>query len=119
MRPLENLDCPNKDMFYFFPQLLARIERMERRMQLVRKDSEKDKQRTSQSREPAADMPEGPLPESAGGGEFPPEASPQLPGLTPKPFSYGRNAKGHKRLVKVDDVPAIFLPQRYTVTGHW
>ncbi|KAM3923793.1 male-specific lethal 1 homolog [Leptodactylus fuscus] len=77
--------------------LLARIERMERRMQLVRKDSEKDKQRTSQSRESAADMPEGPLPESAGGGEFPPEASPQLPGLTPKPFSYGRNAKGHKR----------------------
>ncbi|KAG8566334.1 hypothetical protein GDO81_013189 [Engystomops pustulosus] len=73
--------------------LLARIERMERRMQLVRKDSEKDKQR----RESAADMPEGPLPESAGGGEFPPEASPQLPGLTPKPFSYGRNAKGHKR----------------------
>ncbi|XP_069808955.1 male-specific lethal 1 homolog isoform X2 [Dendropsophus ebraccatus] len=77
--------------------LLARIERMERRMQLVRKDSEKDKQRASQSRESTADMPEGPLPESAGGGEFPPEASPQLPGLTPKPFSYGRNAKGHKR----------------------
>ncbi|KAM5135462.1 male-specific lethal 1 homolog [Mantella aurantiaca] len=77
--------------------LLARIERMERRMQLVRKDSEKDKQRTSQSRESAVDMPEGPLPESAGGGEFPPEASPRLSSLTPKPFSYGRNAKGHKR----------------------
>ncbi|XP_073428705.1 male-specific lethal 1 homolog [Dendrobates tinctorius] len=77
--------------------LLARIERMERRMQLVRKDSEKDKQRTPQSRESAADMPEAPLPESAGGGEFPPEASPQLPGLTPKPFSFGRNVKGHKR----------------------
>lgn len=77
--------------------LLARIERMERRMQLVRKDSEKDKQRTSQSRESAVDMPEGPLPESAGGGEFPPEASPRLSSLTPKPFSYGRNAKGPKR----------------------
>ncbi|XP_063815837.1 male-specific lethal 1 homolog [Pseudophryne corroboree] len=77
--------------------LLARIERMERRMQLVRKDSEKDKQRTSQSRESAVDMPEAPLPESAGGGEFPPEASPRLSGLNPKPFSYGRNAKGHKR----------------------
>lgn len=77
--------------------LLARIERMERRMQLVRKDSEKDKQRTPQSRESAVDMPEGPLPESAGGGEFPPEASPRLSSLTPKPFSYGRSAKGHKR----------------------
>ncbi|XP_068119531.1 male-specific lethal 1 homolog [Hyperolius riggenbachi] len=77
--------------------LLARIERMERRMQLVRKDSEKDKQRTSQSRESAADMPEGPLPESAGGGEFPTVVSPRLTSLTPKPFSYGRNAKGHKR----------------------
>ncbi|CAH2302250.1 Hypothetical predicted protein [Pelobates cultripes] len=77
--------------------LLARIERMERRMQLVRKDSEKDKQRTSQSREPDGDMPEGPLPESAGGGEFPPEDTPCLSGHIPKPFSYGRNAKGHKR----------------------
>ncbi|CAH2302251.1 Hypothetical predicted protein [Pelobates cultripes] len=78
-------------------KLLARIERMERRMQLVRKDSEKDKQRTSQSREPDGDMPEGPLPESAGGGEFPPEDTPCLSGHIPKPFSYGRNAKGHKR----------------------
>ncbi|KAM8946693.1 male-specific lethal 1 homolog [Pelodytes ibericus] len=78
--------------------LLARIERMERRMQLVRKDSEKDKQqRTPQSRELDGEMPEGPLPESAGGGEFPPEASPCLGSHTPKPFSYGRSAKGHKR----------------------
>ncbi|KAM9296745.1 male-specific lethal 1 homolog [Gastrophryne carolinensis] len=76
--------------------LLARIERMERRMQLVRKDSEKDKQRTPQSRE-SSEMPEGPLPESTGAGEFPLEVSPRLPSLTPKPFSYGRNAKGHKR----------------------
>lgn len=68
-------------------------------MQLVRKDSEKDKPRTPQSRESAIDMPEAPLPESAGGGEFPPEASPRLSSLTPKPFSYGRNAKGHKRFV--------------------
>ncbi|XP_053554260.1 male-specific lethal 1 homolog isoform X2 [Bombina bombina] len=77
--------------------LLARIERMERRMQLVRKDSEKDKQRTSQSREPAPEMPEGPLLESAGFGEFPLETLPHLTSLTPKPFSYGRNGKGHKR----------------------
>ncbi|KAM4692665.1 male-specific lethal 1 homolog [Rhinophrynus dorsalis] len=77
--------------------LLARIERMERRMQLVRKDSEKDKQRTSQTREPSTDMPEGPIPESAKVGEFPSEASPCLTGLTPKTFNYGRNAKGHKR----------------------
>ncbi|XP_053309629.1 male-specific lethal 1 homolog [Spea bombifrons] len=77
--------------------LLARIERMERRMQLVRKDSEKDKQRTSQSREPASDMPEAPLPESAGVGELPPEHSPCLGGHISKPFSCGRNTKGNKR----------------------
>ncbi|OCT59893.1 male-specific lethal 1 homolog [Xenopus laevis] len=72
--------------------LLARIERMERRMQLVRKDSEKDRQRSSQTRDQPAEMPEGPLPESARGGKFPPVTS-----LTPKPYGYGRSAKGHKR----------------------
>ncbi|KAM4622740.1 male-specific lethal 1 homolog isoform 2-T2 [Discoglossus pictus] len=77
--------------------LLARIERMERRMQLVKKDSVKDKQRTPQSREPAPEMPEGPLPEAAGGEMFPLDTSPRLAGLNPKPFSYGRSAKGHKR----------------------
>ncbi|OCT62065.1 male-specific lethal 1 homolog [Xenopus laevis] len=77
--------------------LLARIERMERRMQLVRKDSEKDRPRSSQTKEQPAEMPEGPLPESARGGKFPPGASPHLTSLTSKPYGYGRNAKGHKR----------------------
>uniref|UniRef100_A0A8C5QGD4 MSL complex subunit 1 n=1 Tax=Leptobrachium leishanense TaxID=445787 RepID=A0A8C5QGD4_9ANUR len=78
--------------------LLARIERMERRMQLVRKDSEKEKPRTtSQSCEADGDMPEGPAPESAGDGEIPPESSPCLGAHIHKPFSYGRSAKGQKR----------------------
>ncbi|KAG8446738.1 hypothetical protein GDO86_014265 [Hymenochirus boettgeri] len=78
--------------------LLARIERMERRMLLVRKDSEKEKQRSTQNKEPsAAEMPEGPLPESAGAEKFQQEVSPHLTSLGPKSFSCGRNAKGHKR----------------------
>nr|XP_060637030.1 male-specific lethal 1 homolog [Anolis sagrei ordinatus] len=76
--------------------LLARIERMERRMQLVKKDNEREKHKifpeyeTEETIEP--EVPEKspiecPLPELL-------ETSHPLP---LKHFPYGRNGKGHKR----------------------
>lgn len=76
-------------------QLLARIERMERRVQLVKKDSEREKHRIFQGFEvdekPEAEACEKlPL-------ECPQELLEPPPTLQPKHFPYGRNGKGHKR----------------------
>lgn len=76
-------------------QLLARIERMERRVQLVKKDSEREKHRIFQSFEvdekPEAEVCEKlPL-------ECPQDLLEPTPTLQPKHFPYGRNGKGHKR----------------------
>lgn len=76
-------------------QLLARIERMERRVQLVKKDSEREKHRIFQGFEvdekPEAETCEKlPL-------ECPQELLEPPPTLQPKHFPYGRNGKGHKR----------------------
>nr|XP_033774234.1 male-specific lethal 1 homolog [Geotrypetes seraphini] len=75
--------------------LLARIERMERRMQLVKKDSVKEKHRLCQGHDV----------EDKNGTEVPERCHNacqqetlemyQLP--TPKPLSCGRSGKGHKR----------------------
>ncbi|CAN8202250.1 unnamed protein product [Coccothraustes coccothraustes] len=75
--------------------LLARIERMERRVQLVKKDSEREKHRIFQGFEvdekPEAEACEKlPL-------ECPQELLEPPPTLQPKHFPYGRNGKGHKR----------------------
>lgn len=77
-------------------QLLARIERMERRVQLVKKDSEREKHRIFQGFEvdekPEAEACEKlPL-------ECPQDLLEPPPTLQPKHFPYGRNGKGHKRL---------------------
>lgn len=76
-------------------QLLARIERMERRVQLVKKDSEREKHRIFQGFEvdekPEAEACEKlPL-------ECPQDLLEPPPTLQPKHFPYGRNGKGHKR----------------------
>lgn len=76
-------------------QLLARIERMERRVQLVKKDSEREKHRIFQGFEvdekPEAEACEKlPL-------ECPQDLLEAPPILQPKHFPYGRNGKGHKR----------------------
>lgn len=76
-------------------QLLARIERMERRVQLVKKDSEREKHRIFQGFEvdekPEAEACEKlPL-------ECPQDLLEHPPTLQPKHFPYGRNGKGHKR----------------------
>nr|XP_013226370.2 protein CASC3 [Columba livia] len=76
-------------------QLLARIERMERRVQLVKKDSEREKHRIFQGFEvdekPEAETCEKlPL-------ECPQDLLEPPPTLQPKHFPYGRNGKGHKR----------------------
>nr|XP_056719288.1 male-specific lethal 1 homolog [Euleptes europaea] len=76
--------------------LLARIERMERRMQLVKKDSEREKHKIFQGYETEEKVePEAPE-------KLPIECPPQELLETPKPlslkhFPYGRNGKGHKR----------------------
>ncbi|KAM6042537.1 LOW QUALITY PROTEIN: male-specific lethal 1 homolog [Theristicus caerulescens] len=75
--------------------LLARIERMERRVQLVKKDSEREKHRIFQGFEvdekPEAEACEKlPL-------ECPQDLLEPPPTLQPKHFPYGRNGKGHKR----------------------
>uniref|UniRef100_A0A8B9ZB28 MSL1 protein n=1 Tax=Buteo japonicus TaxID=224669 RepID=A0A8B9ZB28_9AVES len=75
--------------------LLARIERMERRVQLVKKDSEREKHRIFQGFEvdekPEAETCEKlPL-------ECPQDLLEPTPTLQPKHFPYGRNGKGHKR----------------------
>ncbi|KAM6175776.1 male-specific lethal 1 homolog isoform 2-T2 [Erethizon dorsatum] len=75
--------------------LLARIERMERRMQLVKKDNEKERHKLFQGCE-TAEREEAELSEKIRL-ECPPERSetPQPP--TPTPFACGRSGKGHKR----------------------
>ncbi|XP_013920571.1 PREDICTED: male-specific lethal 1 homolog [Thamnophis sirtalis] len=75
--------------------LLARIERMERRMQLAKKDNEREKCKIFQGYEREKVDPE--VPE-----KLPIECLPQelleTSQLRPlKHFSYGRNGKGHKR----------------------
>lgn len=77
-------------------QLLARIERMERRVQLVKKDTEREKQRIFQAFEAEEKT------EAEGGcDKLPPECPQELlepsQTLQPKHFPYGRNGKGHKR----------------------
>uniref|UniRef100_A0A6J0ULC1 Male-specific lethal 1 homolog isoform X1 n=1 Tax=Pogona vitticeps TaxID=103695 RepID=A0A6J0ULC1_9SAUR len=78
--------------------LLARIERMERRMQLVKKDNEREKHKIFQGYETEEKVdPEIPVPE-----KLPIECPPQelLEMSQPLPlkhFPYGRNGKGHKR----------------------
>lgn len=76
--------------------LLARIERMERRVQLVKKDTEREKQRIFQAFEAEEKT------EAEGGcDKLPPECPQELlepsQTLQPKHFPYGRNGKGHKR----------------------
>ncbi|KAL8175926.1 UNVERIFIED_CONTAM: U2 snRNP complex subunit msl1 [Gekko kuhli] len=76
--------------------LLARIERMERRMQLVKKDSEREKHKIFQGYE-TEDKVEPEAPE-----KLPIECPPQelletSQPLSLKHFPYGRNGKGHKR----------------------
>ncbi|XP_040547760.2 male-specific lethal 1 homolog isoform X3 [Gallus gallus] len=75
--------------------LLARIERMERRVQLVKKDTEREKHRIFQGFEvdekAEAEVCEKlPL-------ECPQELLEPSQTLQPKHFPYGRNGKGHKR----------------------
>ncbi|KFV68579.1 Male-specific lethal 1, partial [Dryobates pubescens] len=75
-------------------QLLARIERMERRVQLVKKDSEREKHRIYQ----AFEVDEKPEVEACE--KLPLECPQDLleppPTLQPKHFPHGRNGKGHK-----------------------
>uniref|UniRef100_A0A8B9PAF2 Male-specific lethal 1 homolog n=1 Tax=Apteryx owenii TaxID=8824 RepID=A0A8B9PAF2_APTOW len=76
-------------------QLLARIERMERRVQLVKKDTEREKHRIFQGFEvdekaEAEACEKLPL-------ECPQELLEPSQTLPPKHFPYGRNGKGHKR----------------------
>ncbi|KAM9167134.1 male-specific lethal 1 homolog [Mergus octosetaceus] len=76
--------------------LLARIERMERRVQLVKKDTEREKHRIFQGfevdekAEAEAACDKLPL-------ECPQELLEPSQTLQPKHFPYGRNGKGHKR----------------------
>ncbi|XP_052555990.1 male-specific lethal 1 homolog isoform X1 [Tympanuchus pallidicinctus] len=75
--------------------LLARIERMERRVQLVKKDTEREKHRIFQGFEvdekaEAEACEKLPL-------ECPQELLEPSQTLQPKHFPYGRNGKGHKR----------------------
>ncbi|CAM4687842.1 unnamed protein product [Lepidochelys olivacea] len=75
--------------------LLARIERMERRMQLVKKDNEREKHRIFQGYETEEKA------ESEASEKLQIECQQDLldtsQPLPPKHFSYGRNGKGHKR----------------------
>ncbi|XP_006114337.2 male-specific lethal 1 homolog [Pelodiscus sinensis] len=75
--------------------LLARIERMERRMQLVKKDNEREKHRIFQGYETDEKA------ESEASEKLQIECQQDLleasQPLPPKHFSYGRNGKGHKR----------------------
>ncbi|XP_050790733.1 male-specific lethal 1 homolog isoform X1 [Gopherus flavomarginatus] len=76
-------------------QLLARIERMERRMQLVKKDNEREKHRIFQGYETEEKA------ESEASEKLQIECQQDLldtsQSLPPKHVSYGRNGKGHKR----------------------
>uniref|UniRef100_A0A7N4NKE3 Male-specific lethal 1 homolog n=1 Tax=Sarcophilus harrisii TaxID=9305 RepID=A0A7N4NKE3_SARHA len=75
--------------------LLARIERMERRMQLVKKDNEKERHRLLQGYE-TEDREEPELSEKIEL-ECQTELSETSQALPSKPFSCGRSGKGHKR----------------------
>ncbi|XP_075417892.1 male-specific lethal 1 homolog isoform X1 [Tenrec ecaudatus] len=75
--------------------LLARIERMERRMQLVKKDNEKERHKLFQGYE-TEEREETELPEKIKL-ECQPDLSETSQALPPKPFSCGRSGKGHKR----------------------
>ncbi|XP_004591224.1 male-specific lethal 1 homolog isoform X1 [Ochotona princeps] len=75
--------------------LLARIERMERRMQLVKKDNEKERHKLFQGYE-TEEREEAELSEKIKL-ECQPELSETSQTLPPKPFSCGRSGKGHKR----------------------
>ncbi|XP_028931321.1 male-specific lethal 1 homolog isoform X2 [Ornithorhynchus anatinus] len=77
------------------PELLARIERMERRMQLVKKDNEKERHRLFQGYE-TEEREEPELSEKIEL-ECQPELSEPSQSLPTKPFSYSRSGKGHKR----------------------
>ncbi|XP_068930337.1 male-specific lethal 1 homolog isoform X3 [Petaurus breviceps papuanus] len=75
--------------------LIARIERMERRMQLVKKDNEKERHRLLQGYE-TEDREEPELSEKIEL-ECQTELSETSQALPSKPFSCGRSGKGHKR----------------------
>ncbi|KAG6929781.1 male specific lethal 1 -like protein, partial [Chelydra serpentina] len=75
--------------------LLARIERMERRMQLVKKDNEREKHRIFQGYE-TEEKAESETSEKLQI-ECQDMALDMSQPLPPKHFSYGRNGKGHKR----------------------
>lgn len=75
--------------------LLARIERMERRMQLVKKDNEKERHKLFQGYE-TEEREETEFSEKIKL-ECQPELSETSQPLAPKPFSCGRSGKGHKR----------------------
>ncbi|XP_027728719.1 male-specific lethal 1 homolog isoform X4 [Vombatus ursinus] len=77
------------------PELLARIERMERRMQLVKKDNEKERHRLLQGYE-TEEREEPELSEKIEL-ECQTELSETSQALPSKPFSCGRSGKGHKR----------------------
>ncbi|PNJ66700.1 MSL1 isoform 6, partial [Pongo abelii] len=81
--------------FCSVPELLARIERMERRMQLVKKDNEKERHKLFQGYE-TEEREETELSEKIKL-ECQPELSETSQTLPPKPFSCGRSGKGHKR----------------------
>uniref|UniRef100_UPI003D157753 male-specific lethal 1 homolog isoform 3 n=1 Tax=Rattus norvegicus TaxID=10116 RepID=UPI003D157753 len=75
--------------------LLARIERMERRMQLVKRDNEKERHKLFQGYEPE-EREETELSEKIKL-ERQPELCETSQALPSKPFSCGRSGKGHKR----------------------
>ncbi|KAH0626866.1 hypothetical protein JD844_002131 [Phrynosoma platyrhinos] len=79
-----------------FYKLLARIERMERRMQLVKKDSEREKHKIFPEYETEEKV-ESEVPEKLPIECPPPELLETSQPLPLKHFPYGRNGKGHKR----------------------
>ncbi|KAG8139980.1 hypothetical protein E2320_002714 [Naja naja] len=76
--------------------LLARIERMERRMQLVKKDNERDKHKIFQEYETEEKV-DPDIPEKLPIECPPPELLETSQPLPLKHFPCGRNGKGHKR----------------------
>ncbi|XP_042332447.1 male-specific lethal 1 homolog isoform X2 [Sceloporus undulatus] len=77
-------------------KLLARIERMERRMQLVKKDNEREKHKIFPEYETEEKV-ESEVPEKLPIECPPPELLETSQPLPLKHFPYGRNGKGHKR----------------------
>ncbi|MBN3282279.1 MSL1 protein, partial [Polyodon spathula] len=72
--------------------LLARMERMERRMQLVKKENSKERQKLSQPLEL-----EGLWAESEHSEREEPQEGGAVTSQLPKPMPFGRGGKGHKR----------------------